>query len=134
MRPAYWSTISASPGELAGGLMDVLGLRLATAAIGVADTRTVRQWSEGSRQINAPKTLQRMRFVAHLVHLLSADATNAETRAWFEFFIPDLGNRTPLQILDDNTLEDAAPMLLDVVASSSTSSAAPQQAESSEAR
>lgn len=135
MKPTYWSSIAASPPELASRLIDILGLRLAAAAIGVSDTRTVKQWSDGTRKVSAPKMLQRMRVVSHLVDILTENATYAETRVWFEFYLPDLGYQTPLQILDDKPLDEAAPILLEIAASSTAapSPAVEQAPESSEA-
>ncbi len=59
---AYSEAAFMGPAELTSALREVLGAKLVAYLGGVSDTRIIRQWAEGSVEIDSHELIARLRF------------------------------------------------------------------------
>lgn len=100
--------------EVVSTLVDLLGATDVATLAGVRETRAVQQWMNGERQPQRPNTL---RFALQLSLMISTLATRELARAWFHGSNPNLGDKTPLAVLRDESLEAAQVPLMTAVRS-----------------
>jgi hypothetical protein len=93
-------------------LRDLLGAKLVAYLGGVKETRAVRQWVEGSRQIGDRAIETRLRTAYQAAQLIADRDTPAVVQAWFQGLNPALGDRSPARLLHDGDLEDVGPQVL----------------------
>ena len=109
---AHTEATRLAPSELVRNLREVLGARLVAYLGGVKETRAVRQWAEGTRQVSGGQDLQRLR-IAYQAAMLIADRDDAGTaQAWFQGLNPSLDDRSPAKVLHDEDLEAAGARVL----------------------
>jgi hypothetical protein len=108
---AHQRAVRAPFREVAQELREILGARLAAYIGGVAETRAVREWAEGTR---APGNDVQQRFrVALQVALLLNESDGREiTQAWFQGLNPQLDDRSPARLLREGALEETGPQVL----------------------
>lgn len=90
-------------------LTELLGATTVAAIAGVKETRAVQQWTVGEREPQRPNVL---RFALQLAMMIATVASRDFARAWFYGANPYLGDRTPLVLLRDDSLESVQGPLM----------------------
>ncbi len=93
------------------GVSGLLGPRLVAYVAGVAETRAVQQWVDGSRPKD-PETEKRLRLAAQLAKLIAGHDNGAVAQAWFQGLNPQLDDRSPARLLREGDVADVGPKLL----------------------
>ena len=93
-------------------LRGLLGARLVAYIAGVTETRAVRQWVEGSRDIRSHDTQLRLRTALQVAVLLSRRDNPDVVQAWFQGLNPRLGDRSPARLLREGSVDDEGPLVL----------------------
>jgi hypothetical protein len=109
---AYVNAVRLSSAELAGELRELLGAKLVAYLGGVKETRTVRQWVEGSRQIASTDNQRRLRLAYQAAKLIAERDDPLVVQAWFQGLNPALADRSPARLLRDGDLDDVGPQVL----------------------
>lgn len=74
------------------------------------DTRTVRQWAEGTRAIGGPATRSRLQTAYRAANLIAGRDSTRVAQAWFQGLNPFLDDVSPARLLveaDDQGDADA---------------------------
>lgn len=103
--------VTTSTAEQARFLVETIGARMATAAVGLRDARAVRAWARGS-DIKQPVVAQRLQELYQVVWAVSERYSPAVAAAFLRGTNPRLGDRAPLVVLADDVPEEAGPALL----------------------
>jgi hypothetical protein len=93
-------------------LRSILGARLVAYLGGVKETRAVREWAQGSREIQDPRTQQRLRLAYQVGRLITLRDSPGVAQAWFQGLNPDLEDRSPAWLLREGDIADVGPRLL----------------------
>ena len=109
---AYVNAMRLSSADLAGELRTLLGAKLVAYLGGVKETRAVRQWVEGSRQIAGADNQRRLRLAYQAAKLIAERDDPAVVQAWFQGLNPVLADRSPARLLRDGELDDVGPQVL----------------------
>ncbi len=109
---AYAMAVRLEPPVLVKELRDLLGAALVAYLGGVKETRAVRQWADGQREIANAATLQRLRVAYQVARLLSERDTPGVIQAWFQGLNPQLGDRSPARLLRDGDVNEVGPQVL----------------------
>lgn len=114
MERAHKQSVRVPADEQALYVQEVLGSRLAAAALGLKDTRTLSSWSRGGpiRGMNAEHQLQVLFRVTTAINETFGSAVAA---AFLRGNNPVLGNRAPLVVLADEAPVRSEPRLLAAV-------------------
>lgn len=99
--------------QIIDGLIELLGARLVTYLSGVKESRAVRQWAAGERDIRGTDTEARLRHAFRLAWFI-ADATGDPrvAQAWFQGLNPLLEEHVPAELLRDGKLAEVGPRLV----------------------
>lgn len=108
---AYVHAIRIEPAELVAELRQLLGARMVAYLGGVKETRAVRQWAEGTRQISAGD-LRRLRLAYQAGRLLAERDTPAVVQAWFQGLNPALEDRSPARVVREGNVDEEGPAVL----------------------
>lgn len=109
---AYRQIIAMGTPELVTALAEQLGLRL-TAYLGcVEETGTVRQWSDGTREITNNRDADRLRLALHAVTMIGPWESAGVVQAWFQGLNPALGDVSPARMLREGDLAVVGPRIL----------------------
>lgn len=111
------SSFVHSPSEAARSLAEIVGMKVASEAVGMSETRALRQWIDGSRSIQAQDTLARLYLVLDLALALSELFEVDAVARWFQLYNRHLDGKTPIQFLNTVAIDDAGPRLLALVSS-----------------
>ncbi|KFF58432.1 hypothetical protein JF66_18625 [Cryobacterium sp. MLB-32] len=109
---AYEDSVRLDTGEIVTGLRDILGAQLVAYLGRVSNTRSVREWAEGSRAPGAD-VVQRLRTSYYVAGILSEREGAKVIQAWFQGMNPELGDKSPAALLRAEPLDVIGP---DVVA------------------
>ena len=109
---AYVNAMRLSSADLAGELRTLLGAKLVAYLGGVKETRAVRQWVEGSRQIAGADNQRRLRLAYQAAKLIAERDGPGVVQAWFRGLNPALADRSPARLLRDGDLDDVGPQVL----------------------
>lgn len=109
---SFEAAVSSSPAELAKHLEATLGSRITAAIAGITEPRAVRQWAAGERSVSSAEVVRRLRTTLHAALEIERARDRDTARSWFEACNPDLGLRTPAQVLRDTSAEEAGPVVL----------------------
>lgn len=109
---AYVNAVRLSSAELAGELRALLGAKLVAYLGGVKETRAVRQWVEGTRQIAGVDNQRRLRLAYQAAKLIAERDDPGVVQAWFQGLNPALADRSPARVLRDGDLDDVGPQVL----------------------
>lgn len=109
---AYVSATRLPPAALVAELRDLLGARLVAYLGGVKETRAVRQWAEGTRDISGDEDLRRLRVAYQAARLLAESDQPAVVQAWFQGLNPTLSDRAPARVLREGDLDEVGPKVL----------------------
>lgn len=92
-------------------LLDTVGARVTTAAVGLKDARTVRGWADG-RGVKQPLVEDRLHHLFLLVWALSEVYSPAVATSFLRGANPMLGDRSPLVVLATGEPEQDGPALV----------------------
>ena len=109
---AYANAMRLTPADLAGELRALLGARLVAYLGGVKETRAVRQWVDGTRQVAGTENLRRLRLAYQAARLIAERDDPTVVQAWFQGLNPGLADRSPARLLRDGDLDDVGPQVL----------------------
>jgi len=109
---AYEDSVRLDTGEIVTGLRDILGAQLVAYLGRVSNTRSVREWADGSRAPGAD-VVQRLRSSYYVAGILSEQESAKVIQAWFQGMNPELGDKSPAALLRAERLDVIGP---DVVA------------------
>lgn len=100
-------TVSVNVAELRA----VLGAKLVAYIAGVADTRTVRAWTDGARRPSNESTA-RLRLAHDVVAALRGTESDSVISSWFQGMNPHLGETSPARVLREAAVDDAKRRVL----------------------
>lgn len=112
---AYNAALSMSTAELVSVLRELLGAKLVAYLGKVKETRAVRQWAEGTRQVANPSDLDRLRVAYRAVRMITQRDSKEVAQAWFQGLNPLLEDRAPARVLREGDLEVVGPQVLTAV-------------------
>jgi len=78
---------------------------------GVSNTRSVREWAEGSRAPGAD-VIQRLRASYYVAGILIERESAKTIQVWFQGLHPELGDQSPAVLLRGEPLDDAGPKVI----------------------
>ena len=88
-------------------LREILGAQL-VAYVGRVDSRSVREWAEGSRAPGAD-VIQRLRTSYYVAGILVERESAKTIQAWFQGMNPQLGDQFPAALLPGEPLDGVGP-------------------------
>jgi hypothetical protein len=91
--------------ELVTELRDMLGAKLVAYLASVKETRAVRQWAEGTREIGNPSDAERLRIAYRAARMVIERDSKKVAQAWFQGLNPFLDDRSPARVLRDGDVE-----------------------------
>jgi hypothetical protein len=101
-----------STAELVTALRELLGVKLVAYLGKVKETRAVRQWAEGTRDIANPREVDRLRVAYRAAKMITQRDSKEVAQAWFQGLNPLLDDRSPARVLRDGDLETVGPQVL----------------------
>lgn len=111
---AHKQSIRVPATEQAQFVQEALGSRLAAAAMGLKDTRTLSSWSHGG-PIRSTEGEHRLQVLFRVVSALTEAFSPAVAAAFLRGSNPSLGDRSPMIVLADESPAAAEPQLLSAV-------------------
>lgn len=108
----YREAVTMSTAALVTALADHLGFKLVAYLGKVKETRAVRQWAEGTREINRPEDVERLRLAFRAASLIMSRESAGVAQAWFQGLNPVLGDVSPARLLRDGDIADVGPQVL----------------------
>lgn len=114
MERAHKQSVRVPPAEQAAFVQEVLGSRLAAAALGLKDTRTLSSWAGGG-PIRSSDGEHRVQVLFRIVVAIEDAFSPAVAAAFLRGSNPALGDRAPLIVLADEPPVQAEPRLLAAV-------------------
>jgi hypothetical protein len=109
---AYINATRLDPAQLVTELRDLLGAKLVAYLGGVKETRAVRQWADGTRQVASGQDLRRLRLAYQAATLLAQREHPPVIQAWFQGLSPTLADRSPARMLREGDIDDVGPQVL----------------------
>lgn len=100
------------PSQLVAELRELLGAKLVAYLGGVKETRAVRQWAEGEREVSGETDLRRLRLAYQAAKLLAERDTPAVVQAWFQGLNPNLDDQAPARLLREGALDEVGAQVL----------------------
>lgn len=100
-------------------LVEALGVKLVAYLAGAKDTRTVRGWADGERDLRrgAAGTVgevePRLRLALQVARMIAEHDDTGVAQAWFQGLNPQLDDRSPARLLRDGDLGEVGPRVLD---------------------
>ncbi|MEN2510507.1 hypothetical protein [Gordonia polyisoprenivorans] len=114
MSQSYELAVFGDTATLAQRVVDALGLTLAARVLGVSETRGIRQWIEGERDVKGAATLTRLQTAAQIVAELSEALTPREIQGWWTVAHPEFAFKSPLQLFEEGPVETVRAPLLEM--------------------
>jgi hypothetical protein len=112
--PAFAVDNDAAAGRaLIAELRTLLGAKLVAYLAGIPDTRTVREWADGTRGLPEPTILDRLQVALKATQLVTKLDTPSVAQAWFQGRNPALDDKAPAQRLRDVDLDRAGRLVLE---------------------
>lgn len=114
MERAHKQSVRIPADEQAAFVIEVLGSRLAAAALGLKDTRTLSSWARGG-PIRSTEGEHRLQVLFRIVCAIADVFSPAVAAAFLRGSNPALGDQAPLIVLADESPVQAEPRLLAAV-------------------
>lgn len=114
MERAHKQSVRVPPDEQAAFVQEVLGSRLAAAALGLKDTRTLSNWARGG-PIRSADAEHRLQVLFRIIIAIDCAFGPAVAAAFLRGSNPALSDRAPLIVLADEPPVQAEPRLLAAV-------------------
>ena len=105
---AHQQVVRMSATEVVQRLVDLLGGRLVAYVAGVTETRAVRQWATGEREMR-PETDRRLRESLTVALTIARVDKAPVVQAWFQGLNPQLDDRSPARLLREGDIESVGP-------------------------
>jgi hypothetical protein len=110
---AYNELIMMDTAQLVSSLRDLLGTKLVAYLGKVNETRAVRQWANGDRQIGKPDVVERLRVAYRAARMITIHRDRKEVaQAWFQGLNPFLDDWSPARLLRDGDVKTDGPRVL----------------------
>ncbi|MGI8971710.1 MAG: XRE family transcriptional regulator [Dehalococcoidia bacterium] len=100
-RIAYQQATRTAVPEIASSLQELFGQKLVALIVGIENPKAVGEWGRPVRKPH-PETERRLREAYHITSLLGQVESAAAIRAWFVGMNPDLDDRTPALVLQED--------------------------------
>lgn len=114
MDRAHKQSVRVPVGEQAVFVQEILGSRLAAAALGLKDTRTLSSWARGG-PIRSADGEHRLQVLFRIVTAIDEALSPAVAAAFLRGSNPSLGDNAPMIVLADEPPFQAEPRLLAAV-------------------
>lgn len=114
LEAAHKRSVSVPAQEQARYVQDVLGGRLAAAALGLKDTRTLQNWSRGGT-IKGLGQEHRLQALYRATVAISEAFTPSVAAAFLRGSNPTLNGRAPMLVLADAPPTEAEGLVMDAV-------------------
>jgi uncharacterized protein (DUF2384 family) len=111
---AYNSSIELPASKVATFLVERIGVGLTAVGAGLSDGRPVRSWQRGEAKPR-PNTSDRLRLLFRVVFIVDHFYGPESARAFLRSASPFLGNRSPVEVIADDNVADAAQEALGAV-------------------
>ncbi|TFC48769.1 hypothetical protein E3T37_09120 [Cryobacterium sp. TMT2-10] len=108
---AYADSVRLDTGGIVTGLREILGARLVAYLGRVSNTRSVREWAEGSRAPGAD-VVQRLRTSYYVAGILIECESAKTIQAWFQGMNPELDDQSPAALLRGGPLDEIGPKVI----------------------
>lgn len=109
---SYNEALRLDPPVLVKELRSMLGAQLVAYLGGVEETRAVRQWADGQRDISSAAVLDRLRLAFQIAKMLTQHDSPAVVQAWFQGLNPTLDDWSPARLLREGSLAETGPQVL----------------------
>src|SRR5581483_4569448 len=106
---SFQHAMSLPIGQVVRELSDLLGATAVAAIGGVSETRAVTQWTKGRE----PQRAHVLRFALQVAGMIATRADREVARAWFNGRSPQLDDRIPLVMLQQEPLGEIQGALLE---------------------
>jgi hypothetical protein len=110
---AYGRIDSMRRRELVQALRSALGNRLTAYILGASDTKTVREWAQGARDLDRERA-ERAAIALYTVAILSRSENASIIQSWFQGMNPALGDCAPARYLAENKNRDSYLRVLQI--------------------
>ena len=97
--------------DQAGYVLEHVPAQLATAAVGLRDTRTVRAWADG-REIKENEAAHKLQVLFRVVYAICETYGKHVAAAFLRGSNPSLNDRSPLAVLATSPAAEAEPLIL----------------------
>lgn len=104
----YEAMLRMDDADLARGVRDLLGATLTAYIAGVDETRTVRDWAEGTRAIGISAVRSRLQTAYRAACLIADRNSPRVAQAWFQGLNPALDDVAPARMLLEADGQDDA--------------------------
>jgi hypothetical protein len=109
---AYHDAMTMSTAGLVTALRELLGAKLVAYLGKVKETRAVRQWADGDREIANPADVERLRLAYRAAWMINQRNSKEVVQAWFQGLNPFLDDRVPARLLrDGDVANDGAQVI-----------------------
>ena len=105
---AYEESVRLDTAGIVTRLREILGAQLVAYLGRVSNTRSVREWAEGSRTPGAD-VVQRLRTAYYIAGILIERENVRTVQAWFQGMNPDLDDCSPAALLRAEPVVDIGP-------------------------
>ncbi|WP_206751193.1 MULTISPECIES: hypothetical protein, partial [unclassified Cryobacterium] len=107
----YEDSVRLDTGGIVTGLRELLGAQLVAYLGRVSNTRSVREWADGSR-VPGADVVQRLRTSFYVAGILSERERATIVQAWFQGMNPELGDKSPVALLRGEPLVVVGPIVV----------------------
>lgn len=114
MSSSFDAVLKQDTPSLAATTIDTLGLEWGTRALRISETRTVKQWIEGTRSVRSATTMLRLRVVAQIIAELKSGLTDTQIQGWFTLPNPELGFESVIGLLEREPIEKVSGQLIEL--------------------
>lgn len=111
---AYRSSVRETPAVLAGWLLDALGPRMTTAALGLQEANAVRQYARGEAALSADCE-RRLRLLYRVTRMIADTYSGPVAQAFLRGSNPELDDQSPLLVIAQRPVDAAADEVLGAV-------------------
>ncbi len=108
---AYEDSVRLDTGGIVTRLREILGAQLVAYLGRVSNTRSVREWADGSRAPGAD-VVQRLRTSYYVAGILIERESAKVVQAWFQGMNPELGDQSPAALLRTEPLDAVGPKVI----------------------
>ncbi len=108
---AYRASVRESPSAMARWLLDNLGQRITTAALGLKDASLVRRYARGDGVPSADREAQ-LRLLYRVSRMIADNYGPATAQAFLRGSNPQLDDESPLLVIAQRSVETAAGEVL----------------------
>lgn len=108
----YRDSITMNTSALVTALAGQLELKLVAYLGKVNETRTVKQWAEGTHEPANAEDIERLRWAFRAASLIMSRESAGVAQAWFQGLNPVLGDVSPARLLRNGEINVAGPQVL----------------------